>query len=231
MSKSLELWFQNRKNILKDFFIPINEWGNIFSNTWVSFTLLFVVFLCILIVCILRYGKEFRKVFHKPQTLAITALLISVNIVLGYHTIRISDSLRIGFGFVTQPIVAMFFGPLVCCITGMMQDVISLFLQGTGAYIPAYTLSVGISGMFYGMFLYQKKPTIIRIILTEFLVIFIGNILLNSIALAPTVGSGFIGILPARIIKNVLFFPIQSIVVYFILSFMKKNKFTQKFGR
>ena len=231
MSKSLELWFQNTKNILKDFFVPIKEWGDIFSNTWVSFGLIALVFLCMLVVCILRYGKEFHKTFQKPQTLAITAFLIAINIVLGYHTIRISDSLRIGFGFVTQPIVAMLFGPLVCCITGMMQDIISLLLQGGGAYIPAYTLSVGISGMFYGMLLYQKKPTVLRVILAELLTVFVGNIFLNSIALAPTVGSGFIGILPARIIKNILFFPIQSVLVYLILSFMKKNKFTEKFGR
>ena len=231
MSNALELWYQSTKNVLKDFFVPIKECGEIFSNPWVSFSLIAVVFLFIFVICILRYGKDFHRVFQNPRTLAITALLVSVNIVLGYHTIRFSDSLRIGFGFVTQPIVAMFFGPLVCCITGIMQDVISLMLQPTGAYIPAYSLSVGISGMFYGMVLYQKKPTILRVLSVELLVIVVGNVLLNSIALAPTVGSGFVGILPARIIKNILVFPIQSIVVYLILSFMKKNKLIQTFGK
>ena len=106
----------------------------------------------------------------------------------------------------------------------MVQDVISLMLNPTGAYIPAYTLSVGISGMFYGLMLHNKKATLWRVFLPEFLVIFVGNILLNSVALAPTIASGFVGILPSRILKNLLLLPIQTVVSYLILKFVQKQK-------
>ena len=106
----------------------------------------------------------------------------------------------------------------------MIQDVISLALNPTGAYIPAYTLSVGVSGMFYGMMLHNKRITLWRVFLAELLVIVVGNILLNTIALAPTVASGFVGILPSRILKNLLLLPIQTVVSYLILKFVQKQK-------
>lgn len=96
--------------------------------------------------------------------------------------------------------------------------------SGGGAYVPTYTLCVGISGLFYGLVLYRKPVTLRRVFLAKLLVILVSNILLNSIALAPTVGSGFIGILPARILKNLLLLPIQTIVVYMILKFVKELK-------
>ena len=71
--------------------------------------------------------------------------------------------------------------------------------------------------MIYGMFLYKRRVTFLRVFLCKLTVILTVNIVLNSIALAPTAGSGIIGILPARMIKNLVLFPIQSVIVYEIL--------------
>ncbi len=203
---------------------PLSRVLGVLSNPWVSFGIVAIVFAGLLLFCILFRRDSFQKQLKNPRVLTICAMMMALNIILGYFTLRFTEFLRIGFGFVTQPVVGIAFGPLICCATGMIQDVISLVLKPTGAYIPAYTLSVGVSGMFYGMMLHSKKVTIWRVFLAELLVSVVGNILLNTIALAPTVASGFVGILPSRILKNLLLLPIQTVVSYLILKFVQKQK-------
>ena len=217
------------KSGIKEFLSPLNFLLDIFSNFWISFGFISIVFIFLLLYCIIIRKDKFREHLKRPDVLAICSLMMALNIVLGYFTIQFSAYLRIGFGFMTQPIIAIFFGPLVACITGILQDIISLILKPTGPYNPIYSLSVGISAIMYGVMLYKKNPTFTRILMTKLLVIIVGNIIFNSIALAPTVGNGLIGILPSRLLKNVILYPIQTIIVYIVLKFVKKLKYTKKF--
>ena len=223
MSEAIDVWFLSTKEALKAMLMPFRDLAAIFSNPWIGFGIIGSMFLFVLGISLLKDKKNFQKTMRNPRTLVISALMIGLNLVLSYYTIRLSPSLRIGFGFVTQPMVAICFGPLVCCITGMIQDILSYLLNPVGAYVPAYTLSVGIAGMAYGLVLYQKPISFWRILLAKTLVLIVCNILFNSIALAPTVGSGFVGILPARIIKNLLSLPVQTVLVYLILNMFKKS--------
>ncbi len=216
----LEGWKLSLKALLN----PLSQILSVLSNPWISLGIVAVVFAGLLVCCILHQRDSFHKQLKNPRVLTVCAMMMALNIILGYFTLRFTEFLRIGFGFVTQPVVGMAFGPLVCCATGMIQDVVSLALNPTGAYIPAYTLSVGASGMFYGMMLHNKRVTLWRVFVAELVVILVGNILLNTIALAPTVASGFVGIFPSRILKNLLLLPIQTVVSYLILKFVQKQK-------
>ena len=217
------------KSGIKDLLSPLKFLLDIFSDFWISLVFIISIFVLLLLYCIIIRKDKFREHFKHTHVLAICSLMMALNIVLGYFTIQFSAYLRIGFGFMTQPIIAMLFGPLVACVTGIIQDIISLILRPTGPYNPIYSLSVGISAIIYGIMLYKKNPTFIRVLLTKLLIIIVGNIILNSIALAPTVGNGLIGILPSRILKNILIFPIQTIVVYIVLKFVKKLKYIKNF--
>ncbi len=224
MSQAFDLWLDGIKELLKAILQPLKEYCGIFSNFWTGLGVVGVIFALFLGYSIIKYGNQFGKLMGRSKTLVISALMIALNIVLGYYSIWFSSYLRVGFGFVTQPIVAVLYGPLVACMTGMIQDILSYLINPVGGYIPVYTLCVGISGMVYGLMLYRKPLTFSRVVLVKTIVLLFANILLNSIALAPTVGSGFIGILPARIIKNLLLLPIQIVVVYLVLKLLKRSR-------
>ena len=217
------------KDGIKALLTPLSEAFAILSNPWMSTGMIAAVFAALVLCCILCRRDSLKGQLQNPRILTVCAMMMALNIILGYFTLRFSSYLRIGFGFITQPVLGMLFGPLACAVTGMIQDVISLVLNPTGAYIPAYTLSVGISGMFYGMVLHKKPVTLWRVFVAKLLVVLVGNILLNSVALAPTVSSGFIGILPSRILKNLLLLPIQTVVSYLILKFVQKQKLLKIF--
>ena len=74
--------------------------------------------------------------------------------------------------------------------------------------------------MIYGIMLYNKPVTFARVFLTKLIIVVFSNIILNTVALAPTVGSGFAGIFPARLIKNILLLPVQAVIVYLILKYI-----------
>lgn len=223
--EKFDLFMDGIKASIRGFLEPARVVFDIFSNMWAGLLLVAVCFVLLAIYCVKIRKAPFRSLLKDTRVLAICALMMALNTVLGYFQITFSAYLRVGFGFITQPVIAMMFGPLVCAMTGMIQDILTFILNPTGAYIPAYTICVGISGMFYGLVLYKKQVTFLRCLWAKVLVIFIGNIILNSIALAVTAGSGFIGILPSRIIKNILLLPIQTVISYFILKLVQKRKF------
>ncbi len=212
------------KATVKAMLTPMSSVFTIFSNFWVGAALITTVFLCILIFVLFKFRKDASKVLKNPRTMAICSMMIAINVILGYFTLNLSSYLRVGFGFVTLPVVAVFFGPIPALISGMLQDLISFILKPTGGYLFTLTLNVGISGMIYGLMLYKKKITFLRVFFTKLLIIVVVNIVLNSIGLSATVGSGLIGILPSRIIKNIILLPIQSIIVYLLLKAVKIKK-------
>ncbi|MBE5039283.1 folate family ECF transporter S component [Ructibacterium gallinarum] len=223
MSEKFDALMDSWKGMLKFVLEPVHHVFDFLSNAWISAAVVTVVFLLVLGYCVIKYGAEFKQQIRKPRTMVICAMMVTLNIVLGYFNLWLSSYLRVGFGFVTQPVVTMMFGPLAGCVTGVFQDILSYMLNPVGgAYMPTYSMCVGISGMIYGFVLYRRPVTLWRVFLAKLLVIVLSNILLNSIALAPTVGSGFIGILPARILKNLLLLPIQTAVVYAVLKFAQQ---------
>ncbi len=210
------------KATVKAILTPLSSVFTIFSNFWVGAALITTVFLCILIFVLLKFKNDTE--LKNPRTVAICSMMVAINVILGYFTLNFSSYLRVGFGFVTLPVVAMFFGPVAALASGILQDLISFILKPTGGYLFTLTLNVGISGMIYGLMLYKKKITFLRVFFVKLLIIVVVNIILNSIGLSATVGSGLIGILPARIIKNIILLPIQSIIVYLLLKAVQAKK-------
>lgn len=211
------------KAAIRAFITPMEAFLKVFSNFWVGGAFIIFVFGLFLTINIIRSGPQFSKDIKKAQTLSFCALMIALNVILGYFSCDITGYIRVGFGFITLPVVATFYGPLVGCIAGLMQDLVSFILKPTGGYLFTLTLNVGISGMIYGLMLYNKKITFWRVLLSKVIIIVFVNIILNSVALSPTVGSGLVGILPSRIIKNVLLLPIQTVIVYILLKGIKSR--------
>ena len=49
--------------------------------------------------------------------------------------------------------------------------------------------------------------------LCQLLVTALGHLLFNTLLLVPIVGKGFFAILPLRVVKNLLFFPVEVFIL------------------
>ena len=219
--QNLVLAFDGTMDVFKSFvrtgLESVGSFLSVFSNFNIGAAVIICVFIIILAFSLLRNGVDFTNKIKRTRVLAICAMLIATNVILGYFSLNLTSYLRIGFGFITTPVAATLFGPIVGGIVALLSDIVSYILKPTGGFLFTYTLNTGIAGIIYGTMLYNKKPTFLRVFVTKLIVIVFVNIILNSIALAPTVGSGLIGIMPARIVKNFLLLPIQTIIVYIVL--------------
>lgn len=192
-----------------------------FLVNW-SFVIVLAVFVVLILVCVFVKKSSLANMRH-VKTLAICGLFMALNVVLGYFTVKPSPYLEIGLGSITQPIVATLYGPLTACVVGLTQDVVKFIIHPTGTYIPALTLLAGIGGMIYGIFFYGKKVTFGRALIAKLVVNVFVNMILYSISLAPTMSIGIAAILPARILKNLITWPIFAALIYYLIKKVQRD--------
>lgn len=157
------------------------------------------------------------------RNLAICAMLAALAIVLNFvASIQLGPYIRIGFSGIPNRIVDFIFGPIVGGIFGGMLDILKYFTKPTGPFFFGFTFNAIISSLIYGSFLYNKPIKISRIVLCEILIKLFINCGLTTLWLAIMYNKGFMVLLPARFIKEMIMIPVDSILLYFSLTIIQK---------
>ena len=129
------------------------------------------------------------KELKSVRTITTAAMLAAIAIILGMFSIDVGSTIRIGFSSIPNGVCAYLFGPVVGILAGVL----------------------------YGCFYYKKPITFWRVLLAKFTVMLICNVRLNTLCLSVLYGKGFMVILPARVIKNLIMWPIDSMIFYSVL--------------
>lgn len=157
------------------------------------------------------------------QSMAIFALLLALKIVLSRITGISFGIVKLSFAFIATAMTGYLFGPWMSAVAGGLTDLMGFFLFPQGSYFPGYTFTSIVAGFIYGFFLYNKKPSFMRIFLVVTLQAFICSLLLNTLWTSLLYGKAFFAILPARFIKNVLAIPLESCMLYLIFKYLKNH--------
>ena len=162
--------------------------------------------------------------FSKVQILAISGMLIAVAAVLSFFKIPVSSILEIRFQSIPMAIGGILFGPITGGIIGAASDVICYLVRPTGPFFPGFTISYFLTGVIFALFLHNRKVTLIRIILAEVVTAFAIGIVLNSVWLSLLYGNAFGAVLAARVVKEIVMIPINSAVIFAVVSALKKAR-------
>lgn len=161
------------------------------------------------------------KELKSTRCLALTALLISINIALDLMglQIKLPPNLRIGFGFLCNAAIGMLFGPAVGMMAGVCTDVLGWFAGNLsmGAYFPGFTLTAVVGGLLWGLWLYPRRLSVGRAIGAKLCVNVICNIGLNTLWLTITGGEAMRVLLALRVPKNLLILPAEVVILYFAM--------------
>lgn len=157
--------------------------------------------------------------FSHVTTMVVSAMIGAVAVVLGMFTIPVSNSLKIGVSTVANQFVYYLFGPVVGCAYGGMIDILNYLVKPTGAFFLPFTLVSMLAGILYGAIYYERPLSLSRILAANLAVSLICNIWLNTICISllngyELFGVKFYAMLPSRIIKNFIMWPIHSILFY-----------------
>lgn len=162
-----------------------------------------------------------RKTFS-VQNLTIFALLLALKIILSCITGISFGIIKISFAFIASALTGYLFGPYLAALAGGLTDIIGFFLFPSGMYFPGYTLTSVVTGLIYGFMLHHKKITFKRIFVTTIIQALICSLFLNTLWTSILLGKAFFAILPARLLKNLIIIPIESIMLYIILKYLRQ---------
>lgn len=176
----------------------------------------------------------FKDSFHElkeVKTLATAAMLLAIAVVLGFYTVQLTESLKVGFSYLPNELAGMMFGPVVGSIVGGTADILKFLVNPTGPYFPGFTISGICGGLIYGCVLYKRPLQLWRIILANGLVTFLVNLLLNTYWVSLLYGNAYMVLLPARIVKQLLMLPIEVVIFYFVAKVLARAKIFTMFDR
>ena len=78
-----------------------------------------------------------------------------------------------------------------------------------------------LAGIIYGTFLYQRPLTFKRTLAVHFIVIMVCNVFLNTLFLSMMSGKGILALIPMRLVKNMIMWPIDTALFYLIAKKME----------
>lgn len=165
---------------------------------------------------------SYRELDNKVVTLTTMGMLGAISLVLGYFSIELTQYIKIGFAPIANEFVYYLFGPTLGAFYGFAIDILKYFIKPSGGFFPGFTLNAMLGGVIYGLVLYKRPLSLWRVLLAKFLVVVIINILLSTLWLSMMYGKGFMAILPARAIKNLIMWPIDSMLFWTIAKGFEK---------
>lgn len=163
------------------------------------------------------YRDSYREL-KNMRAVTVAGMLMAVSVVLGYFSIEAGPYLKIGFGTVVNQFVYYLFGPVLGGVYGGVLDLVKYVAKPTGAFFPGYTFNAILAGIIYGTFLYRRPMSFRRVLAVHLVIVVVINMGLNTLWLCMTSGKAFMALLPARVFKNLVKWPVDSAIVYLIAS-------------
>lgn len=168
------------------------------------------------------YTQSFQEV-RQVRTVAACAMLAAVAIVLGYFSIELGDSLKIGFSSIPNRLVDYLFGPVMGAYFGGLLDILKYIIKPTGTFFPGFTFDAMLAGIICGSVLYNRKFTFWRVLVAKFLVLMICNVFFNTLWISILYGKAFMVLLPLRLLKNLIMWPIDSAILYMVGTILERS--------
>lgn len=174
-------------------------------------------------------AKEIRRV----RALAMIAMLLALQIILGAMTLQLDSSIQITFDYLPLCVTAFFFGPVPAMLSGALSDLLSFLIRPTGAFHPGFMLTGALNGLIYGLFFYKisfDRPwkLILAAALSRLIAVTLCNICLNNLWLLQMYGTGMWARIPGRILKNIIEYPISVLLLLSLQSAMNRIRKTLK---
>ena len=155
------------------------------------------------------------------------ALMVVLSQILGFETAY----LKLTFTFVPELILGMLFGPFWTAVGASVADIAGMILFPKSAYFFGFTINAFVGGLIYGYFFYRLEVTWKRAATVVLLNTLLITLILTPIWLAMMLNIPLTSwaIWSARLMKAVIMFPIQTVLIYFVGRAVPYKRLTRRF--
>lgn len=162
------------------------------------------------------FSESLREI-RKVPVLAVCAMFAALALVLNSFTIVLGPYIKIGFASIPNQMVDLLFGPITGVMFAGILDIVKSVVNPNSPYFFGTTFNAMLAAFIYGCYYYKKPLTFGRVLAAKATVSFVVNIVLGTLWLSLFYGKAFFVILPARILKNVIMWPIESTIFYVLM--------------
>ena len=167
------------------------------------------------------YWRQAASELKDTRMLIFAALMVALRVALKSLTITIAPNLQISVGFFVNAFGAMVYGPVVALLGAAISDTLGCILFPTGPYFFPFIFVEMAGSLIFALILYRTNVTTWRVILSRFCIDFFVNIVLQTpimyLYYKMVLGRNYTIINTARIIKNLILFPIESVLLVLFL--------------
>ena len=165
-----------------------------------------------------HYVKDEMTKFRKPIVLVLMGLFVALAVVLTRVTNwYILPTQRVNFAFLATSVCSIVLGPFLGALNAAVADIVGYFLFPAGAaFFPGFTVTAIVNAALFGLFLYKKPVTLLRVALAALCVSLLGDLLLNTLWLSVLFDKAWLALLISRILKTVLWYPVQVLTIYYV---------------
>lgn len=173
-----------------------------------------------------NYWYEAVKSFGDIKMIVFAALIVAVRVILKPTAIPLAAGLKVTFDCYVNALGSLVYGPVMALAVGAVSDTLGYLYYPSGPYFLPYILVEMMSSFIFALFLWKRKLTVPKIILSKFTVNFVCNIILNSVfnkwqlylfsGVEKAEAYDLINL--ARIVKNLVLFPFEGILIAVVLS-------------
>lgn len=167
--------------------------------------------------------RQSAQELKSVRTLTGVSMLLAMSVVISFTaSVRLTETLKIGLGYLITALLGMMYGPFTAAIAAGAGDIIQYLLKPDGQFFFGFTLTAMLGGVVYGVFFYKERVTIVRAVAAKTTVTLFLNCLLNTVWISLLYGQPFTASLTLRVIKNVVALPIEIVLLYIVLNAMTK---------
>lgn len=148
------------------------------------------------------YWSSAFSELHDLRSLVFAALIVALSIVITSFYIPVADNLRIYFKYLATAVGASVYGPVMAALVGAAADTLGFFIHPTGGYFPGYLLSEVLGNVIFGLLLYRKRLTILRLFLGRGSINLFVNVGLGSLWSAILYSKGYVYYALTSLFKN-----------------------------
>jgi len=150
------------------------------------------------------------------KKLAISAMLITLDVLFTRMLAINTPIMKIGFGFAAVAISAILYGPLWAMLTAALGDLAGAIIFPVGPFFPGFTFTAALTGLIFGLFLYRHQGSTWRPVLASALNCLLVTLVANTALIAYISGNDFTVLFVTRIVQFFVMFPVQALVLIWL---------------
>ncbi len=170
------------------------------------------------------YWKNAARSFRSTHMLVYAALIVALRVAVKFLRVPLAAGLFLSFDCYVNALGSLVYGPLMGLAVGAVSDTLGCLLAPSGPYFFPFILVEMSSSFLFGLFFWRRELSLPRILAAKFTVNVVCNIVLTSLFVKWSYlvfygvekAQGYALINGARMVKSLVLFPVESVLIALI---------------